>query len=356
MRLRTTVPEIEDDVWILRCWRLSGGCRVQSGSTRFYTSSGDDGAIVFDVATHARITASPQFRTGSGPSNLSVSPSGRVLAGKTGVATVSALYWRVLGERGDCSGSGGGGGTGGQTGTPDLGEPEEVCTSAPITCPDDSELPATGTRTLEPSDALAALSDTTTLVGNKLANRLEVVDLCSDEVRWAWQLPSAPGRVAIDRASRFLAATLSGATSVAFISLDSPDVRLVDIPEPAVSVAIGNDGVVFASLDDGHPTDQLVAIIVGDSSTVAGPLLDDGALLSTTVRRSSPAAEGTERSVRTRSIARAESCRPPSRPGGRATRVSTLSSRPTKVVCSCRAAQRLLPRRRRRPRISIRRT
>jgi DNA-binding beta-propeller fold protein YncE len=253
------------------------GAAFSPGSTRFYTSRSDDGAIVFDVATHARITAYPQFRTGSGPSILSVSPSGRVLAGKTGVANISALYWRVLGERGDCSG--GGGGTGGQTGMPDLGESDEVCTSAPITCPDDSELPATGTRMVEPTDALVALSDTTTLVANKRANRLEVVDLCSDEVRWAWQLPSAPGRVAIDRASRFLAATLSGATSVALISLDSSDVRLVDIPEPAVSVAIGNDGVVFASLDDGHPRDQLVAIIAGDSSTVAGPLLDDGMFL-----------------------------------------------------------------------------
>ena len=46
-----------------------------------------------------------------------------------------------------------------------------------------------------------------------------------------------------------------------------------------MSVAIGNDGDVFARLDDGHPRDQLVAIIDGDSSVVAGPLLDNGATL-----------------------------------------------------------------------------
>jgi hypothetical protein len=195
------------------------------------------------------------------------------------VATVGSLYWRVLGETSDCSGTAGSGGTGGQTGTPDLGEPEEVCTSAPITCPDGSELPATGTRTLERTDALVALSDTTALVGNRVSNRLEVLDLCSDELRWGWQLPSAPGRVAIHRSSRLLAATLSGATSVALISLDSPDVQVLDIPEPAVSVAIGNEGTVFASLDDGSPGDQLLAILDGDSNTLAGPLLDDGAFL-----------------------------------------------------------------------------
>jgi hypothetical protein len=133
---------------------------------------------------------------------------------------------------------------------------------------------------VELTDALVPLSDTTWLVGNKRSNRLEVFDLCTDDLRWSWQLPSAPKRIAFDRASRSIAATLSGATSVALLSLDSPAVRLVSVPEPAASLAIGNGGTVFAALDDGGGSDQLLAVIEGDVSSLAGPLLDDLAVLA----------------------------------------------------------------------------
>jgi DNA-binding beta-propeller fold protein YncE len=109
--------------------------------------------------------------------------------------------------------------------------------------------------------ALAALSDTTLLVGNRVSNRIEVLDLCTGTARWWWQLPSAPTGIALDPDARLLYVTLSGATRIAKIALDDAHVTLIELSAPAIGVAVGNDSIVFARLDDQAPFDAGVAIV-----------------------------------------------------------------------------------------------
>lgn len=95
-----------------------------------------------------------------------------------------------------------------------------------------------------------------------------MLDLCTGKTRWSWQLPSAPGISVFDGARRLLYVTLAGATSIAKVSLDSPRAQLIDLPAPAISLALGNGQIVFARLDDGSPFDAPISIIDGASRAV----------------------------------------------------------------------------------------
>lgn len=165
-------------------------------------------------------------------------------------------------------GAGGGGALNSEGGAPDLGETATVCTSGPILCASGEELPASGKWPIPRTGTVVALSDTSVLFGNQLNNRLDVLDLCTGTTRWSWQLPSAPGISVFDRAQRVLYVTLAGATSIAKVSLDSSRTQLIDLPAPAISLALGNGAIVFARLDDGNPSDVPISIIDAASQTV----------------------------------------------------------------------------------------
>jgi hypothetical protein len=231
---------------------------------RYFFATGEDGVLVFDGTTHARIGSYSM-----GADQLTASPSGRVLLSRQGMANVSVLSWAQLNEPNDCGGgAGGAGGAGGTGGIPDLGESATVCTTGPILCESGSPLPASGQWPIPRTYTVVALSDTTVLFGNQLNNRLDVLDLCTGMTRWSWQLPSAPGVSALDRAQRLLYVTLAGTTSIAKVSLDSAGVELIDVPAPAISLALGADDVVFARLDDGFGLDAPISIVDAAQGTV----------------------------------------------------------------------------------------
>jgi hypothetical protein len=153
-------------------------------------------------------------------------------------------------------------------GAPDLGEGPTPCTTEPIHCETGDALPASGRYTVPQTDTLLGLSDTTVLVGNTDSNTLDVVDICTAGVRWSWQLPTAPGTAILDRSRRLLYVTLTGATSIAQISLDSARVELIEVPAPAIALAFGNGGLLFARLDDYGPFDWPISIIDGNKRRV----------------------------------------------------------------------------------------
>ncbi len=229
---------------------------------RYFYAHGDDSVLVFDGATHAPIGSYPMRAD-----QLAVSPSGRVLLSRTGAANVSSFNWAQLNEPNDCEGDGESDGDGD---VPDLGESATVCTTGPILCNVGDPLPASGQWPIPRTHTLVALSDTTVLLGNQLNNRLDVLDLCTGMTRSSWQLPSAPGVSVLDRAQRLLYVTLAGATSIAKVSLDSAGVELIDVPAPAISLALGADDIVFARLDDGVGIDAPISIIdAAEGSTLA---------------------------------------------------------------------------------------
>ncbi|HXK17308.1 MAG TPA: hypothetical protein VNG33_05890 [Polyangiaceae bacterium] len=165
-------------------------------------------------------------------------------------------------------GAGAGGTPDSEGGAPDLGESATVCTTGPILCTTNQALPTSGTWPITGTNTVVALSDTTVLVGNQLNNRLDVLDLCNDKTRWSWQLPASPGRSVFDRARRVLYVALAGATSIAKVSLDSARVQFIDVPAPAIALALGNDAMVFARLDDRLGLDAPISIIDGTSRNV----------------------------------------------------------------------------------------
>jgi hypothetical protein len=239
---------------------------------RYFFARGPDSVVVFDGATHAPI-GSYAMRA----DQLAVSPSGRVLLSRQGTANVSVFSWTQLTEANDCDGGGEGGqgGEGGEGGTPDLGESPTVCTTGEILCASGGELPASGQWLIPRTQSVLALSDTTVLFGNQLNNRLDVLDLCTGATRWSWQLPSAPGVSVFDRAQRLLYVTLAGATSIAKVSLGSAGVQLIDVPAPAISLALGGGDTLFARLDDGAAFDAPLAIVDAAAGSVLATRRDD---------------------------------------------------------------------------------
>jgi DNA-binding beta-propeller fold protein YncE len=231
---------------------------------RYFFARGEDSVLTFDASTHAPI-GSYAMRA----EQLTVSPSGRVLLSRQGAGNVSVFNWAQLKEPSDCEGSSTGG-AGGVSGAPDLGESATACTKGSILCATGSPLPASGQWPIPRTNTVFALSDTTVLLGNQLNNRLDVLDLCTGKTRGSWQLPSAPMVSAVDRAQRLLYVTLAGASSIAKISLDSPLVELIDVPAPAIALALGADTTLFARLDEGGPSfDAPLSII----DTMAGRVL-----------------------------------------------------------------------------------
>lgn len=75
--------------------------------------------------------------------------------------------------------------------------------------------------------------------------------------------------------------TLAGATSIAKISLDSARVDLIDVPAPAIALALGAATTLFARLDDGFGVDAPISTIDAvERSVLATRRADFGELIA----------------------------------------------------------------------------
>src|SRR6185436_14260835 len=97
---------------------------------------------------------------------------------------------------------------------------------------------------------LFGLDDTSILVGNAVESRLDIFDLCSGTAKKSWSLPAKPGDIAFDPVTRTAYVALRGQPAIAKLQLDRDGVTAIDLPKPALALAIGNHGRVFARLED----------------------------------------------------------------------------------------------------------
>jgi hypothetical protein len=235
------------------------------------------GSSAASAGAHSGGMASTEAAAGSGGMASTEAAAGQASGGMA--STEAAAGQGSGGTSGDVSVGGAGGciaigGGAGEAGAPDLGESATVCTAGPISCTPQQLLPTSGAWPITQTDTVIALSDTTVVLGNAIKNSLDVLDLCTGKTRWSWQLPAAPGVSVLDRERRVLYVTLVGATSIAMISLDSACVELIDVPFPAISLALGDDGQLLARLDNVLGLNKPISIIDVAARRVLATRLD----------------------------------------------------------------------------------
>lgn len=138
-------------------------------------------------------------------------------------------------------------------------------------------LAATGAIAVGPADDLVALCDGTVLIGDRRAN--EVVERhVTRGVGRRFALSAAPGAMALDAAGGLLYVTLSAASSLARINLETGAVSTIALPGVARDVVVGNGGRAFALLGTADAGMNPVVVIDGASGTAARtiPLGSDG--------------------------------------------------------------------------------
>lgn len=164
------------------------------------------------------------------------------------------------GVGGSGSGGAGAGGSGGSGG----GE-----------CADPSGITA-GVLSIGPSDAVAALCGGRVLVGDKVQSLIREIDLKTGGTVASYALTAAPGDIVVDRETNKAYAALVSSSHLARIDLASGQVTEIALDAPALRLALGNDGLVFASLDDDATwPDRPMALIDGAAGVVEATIVDD---------------------------------------------------------------------------------
>jgi hypothetical protein len=182
---------------------------------------------------------------------------------------------------GGSSGDGGGGDTSGAAGAATGGSEEaggasgNACTTGPIECAPGVAFQASGSFTASGSSDIIALDDTSVLVGNHVANSLDIFDLCSGAVKKSWPLPAAPDDVAFDAGSRTAYVVLRARPSIAKVMLDGPSVTLINLPTLARVLTTGNHGRVFALLDSNGVSATRLSVIDGTGAVVLNTVNGD---------------------------------------------------------------------------------
>jgi hypothetical protein len=183
----------------------------------------------------------------SGAGGSSGDPSGGADDGSAGEDAGNA------GANGGAAGPAGGfggenGGAGGESG----GAAGSDCVEGPVLCPSGAPLPTAGSLYVEGSAKLLALSDTTMLLANRVDKSLDVFDLCLGSVTTSWALPGTPVDFAFDAERRSVYVALETLAGIARVDLDAADVTLIELEQPALSVALGDRGRAFVRLE-GRP-------------------------------------------------------------------------------------------------------
>lgn len=191
---------------------------------------------------------------------------------------------------GSAAGGPGGGGTGsGGTGSGGAGNGGK--------CSDPDRL-ASGELAIGPTDAVIALCDGRVLVGDKVENRVELLDVSSGAIERSWQLSSAPGDIAYDDVTNTAYAVLVSASYLAKIDLTSDSVEQIALDGPAVRLALGDGGRVFAALgDSGTWAVRSIAVVNGPASSVDATLVGDYEFLLAYDRPGSQLITGSDHSL-----------------------------------------------------------
>jgi hypothetical protein len=162
------------------------------------------------------------------------------------------------GGYGGGGGGGGGAGVGGAGGTGGMGG---------VACVDPM-IVGSGWYAIGPSSDVVALCDGTALVGDRVQNQLQRIDLETGSVTATWQLTSAPGRMLYDSDAGVVYAALEAASFLAKVNLATPIPTFIQVAKPVHSLALGNDGVVIASFTGPAGSDRGITFIDSNTDTV----------------------------------------------------------------------------------------
>ncbi|APR86878.1 hypothetical protein A7982_12227 [Minicystis rosea] len=103
------------------------------------------------------------------------------------------------------------------------------------------------------------------LLGNKIAHTLELRDVTSKGAPKSWPLPAPPGDIVYDATTNTAYVTQDDTNSVAVIDLGATSVSQVSLTRPALRLALGEPGQVFATVAP-IVADVRVALITGGAA------------------------------------------------------------------------------------------
>ena len=144
----------------------------------------------------------------------------------------------------------------------------DACSVGPVECAPGVLLPSSGSFTTTGSTDLIALDDTTALVGNRQTPGLAIFDFCTGAAQKTWALPATPGDIAFDAASDTAYVVLEKQSALAKVRLHDDKVTLITLQSPAKSLALGEDGIVFARLDDDNSIPYFLVSVVDGAAEV----------------------------------------------------------------------------------------
>jgi DNA-binding beta-propeller fold protein YncE len=109
---------------------------------------------------------------------------------------------------------------------------------------------AQGALPIDGTEALVPLCGGRVLLGNTTKNQVELRDVTGQTPPQTWPLPAAPGAIVHDAAADVVYVAQHGTNQLAQIALSGTAVTQIPLSAPAVNLAMGSGGTVFAVLHD----------------------------------------------------------------------------------------------------------
>lgn len=135
---------------------------------------------------------------------------------------------------------------------------------------------ATGKLEVGPGGAVVPLCGGHVLVGDGTANVVKDLDLATGQATATYSLTAAPGDIVLDPVANKAYATLGSASFLARIDLATAQVENIPLEAPALRLALGNDGRIFASLDDNATwPNRPIALVDGPGGVVEATIVGD---------------------------------------------------------------------------------
>jgi len=216
--------------------------------------------------------------------------------------TAAGLSDDMGGSNGDArGGSSSGEAAAGAAGSDAVAGPgANTCKTGRIDCASGVPFAASGMFTTAGSSDLVALDDTTILLGNHVDQALNLFDLCAGAAQKSWPLPSQPEDIEYDAHSNTAYVALRDQAAIAKVELGGADVTLIELPKPALMLATGNHGRVFARLKDGIPPKPGISIIDGPGANLLNTFYNSSLMsLMTYDRRADRLVEGSDSGLQT---------------------------------------------------------
>ncbi len=138
-----------------------------------------------------------------------------------------------------------------------------LCTSDDIT-----GIPSSGSIAVGPSQDFVPLCSGWILIGNRATNAVIYTNVFTGQTNTSYLLTSSPGDLELDSDNNLLYVALNPVTQLSKINLQTNQVSYISLSAPALTMAHGNNGQIFAVLDSVVWYDRPIVLINGLTQTV----------------------------------------------------------------------------------------